>query len=100
MTQGGVISYGAPPYFFSYIIKYLFFPLLMIYREQPGRAASGEAARQGASADRRGLARFLPVSKLSAWDQSCRVRYDCRENDAGMGMIRQEGERVIHSSSQ
>tara|TARA_R110001583_G_scaffold8777_2_gene41558 strand:+ start:3963 stop:4136 length:174 start_codon:yes stop_codon:yes gene_type:complete len=37
----------------------------MIYREQPGRAVSGEAAHQGASADRRGLARFLPVSELS-----------------------------------
>ena len=37
----------------------------MIYREQPGRAVSGEAAHQGASADRRGLARFLPVSEGS-----------------------------------
>ena len=71
----------------------------MIYREQPGRAVSGEAARQGASADRRGLARFLPVSELSAWAYGCGVRHGCSESDAGMGMIRQEGERVIHSSS-
>jgi len=36
----------------------------MIYREQPGRAVSGEAALRVASADRRGLARFLPVSEV------------------------------------
>ena len=57
---------------------------------------SGEAARQGASADRRGLARFLPVSEVSAWAYGCWTRHGCHESDAGMGMIRQEGERVIH----
>lgn len=44
MTQGCVIAGDAPPYFFLYNINILFFRLLMIYREQPGRAVSGEAA--------------------------------------------------------
>ena len=54
-----------PPHIKISLFNNLFFSLLMIYREQPGRAVSGEAAHQGASADRRGLARFLPVSEVS-----------------------------------
>ena len=71
-----------------------YFCLLMIYREEPGRAVSGEAA----PGEQAPTGAAWPGSSLSARFRCrpvvCQAR-DASARHAGMGMIRKEGERVI-----